>query len=121
MSCVHLLCSDHPLPLCAPQCDKDGFAVRPLAYYRTAVDDLGLSMNPCRYELELHATAQDAAALRDYLTQHCTPGEAVELWHLWVGDVNVRAFRLAGRLADLDTDTLEQLNEREQTCIILTL
>ena len=66
MSCVHLLCADHPLPLCAPQCDNGGFSVRPLTYYRTAVDDLEFSMKPCRYELELHAAAQDAYTYTDW-------------------------------------------------------
>lgn len=78
-------------------------------------------MKPCRYELGLRATGQGAALLRNYLSLHCTTGEQVELWYLWMGEVNVRAFRLAGSLANLDTDTLKQLEEREQTCITLTI
>ena len=74
-----------------------------------------------RYELDLRATAQDAALLRDYLRASCVSGEQVELWNLWVGDARVRAFHLAGPLADLDADALAQLEERDQTCITLTV
>ena len=49
------------------------------------------------------------------------PGEQVELWNLWVGDARVRAFRLAGPLADLDADALTQLEEQDQTCITLAV
>ena len=132
MSRMILLCADHPLPLYDSQTrrvdfrrgvryEEDGFSVQPHVYYRPAVDDLELPMKPHRYELDLRATAQDAALLRDYLRQNCAPGEQVELWNLWVGDARVRAFRLAGLLADLDADALTQLEEREQTCITLTI
>ena len=132
MSRVILLCADHPLPLYDSQTrrvdfrrgvryEEDGFSVQPHVYYRPAVDDLELPMKSHRYELDLRATAQDAALLRDYLRQNCAPGEQVELWNLWVGDARVRAFRLMGPLADLDADALTQLEEREQTCITLTI
>ena len=132
MSCVILLCADHPLPLYDSQTrrvdfrrgvryEEDGFSVQPHVYYRPAVDDLELPMKPHRYELDLRATAQDAALLRDYLRQNCAPGEQVELWNLWVGDARIRVFRLAGPLTDLDADALTQLEEREQTCITLTI
>ena len=132
MSRVILLCADHPLPLYDSQTrrvdfrrgvryEEDGFSVQPHVYYRPAVDDLELPMKPHRYELDLRATAQDAALLRDYLRQNCAPGEQVELWNLWVGDARVRAFRLMGPLVDLDADALTQLEERAQTCITLTI
>ena len=132
MSRVILLCADHPLPLYDSQTrrvdfrrgvryEEDGFSVQPYVYYRPAVDDLELPMKPHRYELDLRATAQDAALLRDYLRQNCAPGEQVELWNLWVGDARIRVFRLAGPLTDLDADALTQLEEREQTCITLTI
>ncbi len=132
MSCVYLLCTDHPLPLYDPhtrrlcthrgiQYEENGFAVREHVYYRAAVNVLGFSMKPWQRELDLRATDQDAELLRRYLRAHCAPGEQVELWHLWVGEDHLRPSYLAGRLADLDTDTLEQLNEREQTCIMLTI
>ena len=103
MSRVILLCADHPLPLYAAQTrrvyfhsgvryEEEGFSVQPHVYYRPAVDNLELSMKPHRYELDLRATEQDAALLRDYLRQSCIPGEQVELWNLWVSDIRVRAF-----------------------------
>lgn len=101
--------------------EEEGFSVQPHVYYRPAVDNLELSMKPHRYELDLRATEQDAALLRDYLRQSCIPGEQVELWNLWVSDIRVRAFRLTGPLADLDADALVQMEEREQTCITLTI
>ena len=127
MSCVYLLCSDHPLPLHESHARRgvqhggDGFAVREHAYYRAAVDELELSMKPCQRELDLCATEQDAALLRNYLRANCAPGERVELWRLWVGDTRVRAFHLAGPLTGLDKDALLQLDERDQTCITLTV
>ena len=132
MSRVILLCADHPLPLYDSRTrrvyflrgvryDEDGFSVQPHVYYRSAVDELELPMKPHRYELNLRATEQDAALLQDYLRQNCATGEQVELWNLWVGDTRVRAFRLAGPLADLDADALTQLLERDQTCITLTI
>ena len=130
MSRVILLCADPPLPLYAAQprrvyfhrgvrYEEEGFSVQPHVYYRPAVDNLELSMKPHRYELDLRATEQDAALLRDYLRQSCIPGEQVELWNLWGSDI--RAFRLTGPLADLDADALVQMEEREQTCITLTI
>ena len=84
MSCITLLCADHPLPPNGPKHDsEDCFSIQPLAYYRSAVEDLGLSMKPCRYEVKLHATEPDAALLRNYLSRHCSAGEQVELWYLW--------------------------------------
>ena len=132
MSCVYLLCSDRPLPLYESharrrwtcrgiQYDTDGFAVREHAYHRAAVDELGFSMKPCQRELDLRATDQDAELLRRYLRGNCAPGEQVELWRLWVGDVGGRALHLAGPLDELDADTLRQLDERDQTCITLTI
>ena len=132
MSCIYLLCADHPLPLYesharrrytyrSTQYDEEGFAVREHTYYRAAAEELGFSMKPWQRELNLRATEQDADLLRCYLHANCAPGEQVELWRLWVGDVGGRAFHLAGPLADLATDTLQQLDERDQTCITLTV
>ena len=119
MSRVTLLAVDRPVPLYEPA--QGGFAVHALKYYRTAVEELGLSIKPVRYELDLEDTEQDARLLRDYLKKYAKPGERVELWNLWVGEVNAHGFRLAGRLDDLDGDTLQQLRERDQTCITLTI
>ncbi len=119
MSQVTLLAADQPLPLCAST--ESGLSVQNLDYYRPAVEELGLAMKPFQYELELEDTDCGARLLGDYLRKHGAPGARVELWNLWVGDVNVRAFHLAGRLEDLDGETLRQLREREQTCITLCL
>ena len=132
MSRVILLCADHPLPLYAAQTrrvyfhrgvryEEEGFSVQPHVYYRPAVDNLELSMKPHRYELDLRATEQDAALLRDYLRQSCLPGEQVELWNLWVGDGPARAFRFTGPLAALEPDSLEQLFEQAQTCLTIEI
>ena len=135
MSRVILLAADRPLPLRAATTkrtrtvsagghiltvEEDGFSVRGHRYYRQAVDELGFAMKPCWYELDLAATEEDAALLRAYLEEHCSPGEQVELWNLWVGDGPARPFRLSGPLTALDGDTIEQLLERDQTCITLS-
>ena len=136
MSAVTLLCADRPLPLYESgvrrvetssyggytvRIEASGFSVGEHTYYREAVEDLYLTMKPCRYQLDLRATQEDAAELRAYLAKHLRPGETVELWNLWVGDARVRGFHLAGPLADLDMDALTQLEERAQTCITLTI
>ena len=136
MSRVILLAADHPLPYYQSDIQRPsppsrgpivvtlpwesyGFSVRPHRDYRMAVEELGLEIKPYQYELNLKATEQDARELRNYLTQHCQTGEQVELWNLWVGDVNVRAFHLEGPLSDLDKETLEQLFEKDQTCMTI--
>ena len=121
MSCVILLAADHPMPLYDPELRRvsvsngfivevPGFSVQNHEYYRDAVESLGLEMKPFPYELNLEATEEDAKQLRTYLEANCHPGEAIELWNLWVGDdreTHVPHFR--GRLADLDLETLTQL------------
>ena len=138
MSCVTLLCADHPLPLYDAQTrrtrtvragresftvEEDGFSVQEHGYYRRAVDQLGLEMKSCRYELDLRATPSDAAQLRDYLARNCAPGETVELWQLWVGAEPEGPRRFSGALEDLDADTLEQLEARPlgQTCLSIRI
>ena len=136
MSRVVLLCADHPLPLYGSgprrvetsshggytvSIERNGFSVQEHKYYRGAVEDLGLSMKPCQYELDLDATEEDARQLRDYLARYGRPGEQVELWNLWVGDGEVRALHLAGPLRALDRDTLEQLLEKDQTRMTITI
>ena len=119
MSAVTLLCADHSLPLyrsgsrrirTAPSgpVAGDGFSVQTHKYYRQVVEELGLTMKPFQYELDLRATGEDAAQLRAYLETHLRPGETAELWNLWVGDGPARAFRFTGPLAALEPDTLEQ-------------
>ncbi len=119
MSQVTLLAADCPLP--PHRSESSLFSVRELDYYRASVELLGLEIKPFRYEMELENTPQGAKQLRDYLRKHGLPGMAVQLWNLWVGDTNVRAFHLTGLLDALDGDTLQQLREREQTCITILL
>lgn len=138
MSRVILLAADHPLPYYQSDIQRPSppsrgpivvilppelycFSVQPHRDYRIAVEELGLEMKPHQYELNLDATEQDAQQLRDYLTQHGRPGEQVELWNLWVGDMNVRALHLEGPLRDLDKEALEQLFEKDQTCMTITI
>ena len=134
MSAVTLLCADRPLPLYdsgvrraetsshggyTVSIETNGFSVQEHTYYREAVEDLGLPMKPCRYELDLRATEGDAAELRAYLERNLRPGEAVELWNLWVGDGPTRPHRFGGRLAGLDSDTIRQLKEQFQICLTI--
>lgn len=132
MSAVTLLCADHPLPLYrsssrrirstpSGSVTEDGFSVQTHKYYRCGVEELGLTMKPFQYELDLQATGEDAAQLRTYLEKHLRPGETAELWNLWVGDGPARAFRFTGPLAALAPDTLEQLFERAQTCLTIQI
>lgn len=133
MSRVMLIAADKPLPLCDKQeersktvtipmnVDSDirgtsftvtapaGFKVEEHAYYRPAVDGLGYEIKPFQYELDLEADETDLKHLRDYLRDHFTPGESVELWNLWVGvDQDNLPVRYAGDLADFDMETLNQ-------------
>ena len=125
MSRVLLIAADHPLPLCDKQEERTtfvnaegssisitclrGFKVEEHAYYLPAVNALGHSMMPCRYELELDAHERDLEHLLDYLRGTCSPGESVELWNLWVGmDQDDPLFRYHGSLSDFDMETLKQ-------------
>ena len=74
MSAVTLLCADHSLPLyrsgsrrirTAPSgpVAGGGFSVQTHKYYRQVVEELGLTMKPFQYELDLRATGEDAAQL----------------------------------------------------------
>ena len=134
MSHVSLLAADRPLPLYdsgirrtervtsggyTVTFETPGVRVLPLDYWRGAVDDLGFAIKPCRCELDLRCTEEDAGLLREYLERSCVPGERVELWNLWVGDGSDRPVRYSGRLADLGLDTLVQLRERYQTCMTI--
>ena len=74
MSAVTLLCADRPLPLYESgvrrvetssyggytvRIEASGFSVGEHTYYREAVEDLYLTMKPCRYQLDLRATQED--------------------------------------------------------------
>lgn len=128
MSRVLLLTADKPLPLYDCQRERTktvtvqgktfsvacpaGFRVAEHSYYRSAVDVLGLPMKPFRYELELETCEEDLAHLRNYLREHFTLGEEIELWNLWVGiDDLGRAPHYRGSLSDFDEETLRQFLE----------
>ena len=82
MSAVTLLCADRPLPLYESgvrrvetssyrgytvRIEASGFSVGEHTYYREAVEDLYLTMKPCRYQLDLRATQEDAEQALDTL------------------------------------------------------
>lgn len=136
MSYVRLLAAGHPAPLYQPRerrirqvsidgqqvsVEEDGFAVLAHEYYRQAVEDLGLTMKPYQYELDLRATESDLRQLRAYLAEHFAPGEEVELWGLWVGGEEERPVRCRGPLDEFDMDTLEMLEEFRPVCLTITI
>ena len=126
MSRVLLIAADQSLPLCNYQESRtehikaagqhvtltleSGFKVEEHRYYRAATDELGYPIKPYQYELSLEKNETDLQNLRDYLTQHLSPGQTVQLWNLWVGDLYGvrRPVQHCGRLADFDMETLEQ-------------
>ena len=90
--------------------EGDGFSVQANEYYRQAVEELDFPMKPCRYELDLEPTGQDAGLLRTYLERHLRPGEEVQLWSVWVPRYPEDGLsRYRGRLEDLDGDALAPL------------
>lgn len=134
MSQVLLIAADHPLPLCDNQAERTtvitlpdhpdledkaggtisvttlrGFKVQDLLYYRGAVEELGYSIKPHRYELELDCCPEDLEHLRAYLFAHLSPEHEIELWNLWLGnDREAEPVHYRGNLANFDLDTLEQ-------------
>ena len=127
MSRVMLIAADRELPLRDHQemrtstvmvegkahtisCPR-GFMISEHSYYRSCVDELGHSMRPYQYELDLEVCQDDLSALKAYLTEHFAPGEEVELWNLWVGiDQSGYLPHYRGSLADFDMETLEQFD-----------
>ena len=133
MSCVYLLAADKELPLVNCQEFRvktirkvevgmeAGFKLEPHRYYRESVDELGYPMKHYQYELSLEADQGDLRSLRQYLSGHLSPGERVELWHLWVGTERPRPACFHGTLADFDMDTLRQFLNTEQACFTVTI
>ena len=121
MSHVILLCADRPLPLYDPHArrvraegsvtvERDGFSVQANAYYRQAVEELDFPMKPCRYELDLEPTDQDAGLLKQYLEQQLRPGEEVQLWSVWVPRYPEDGLsRYRGQWEELDREALTLL------------
>lgn len=134
MSRVLLIAADKPLPLWMfdqqirrttediPNPVLCGFSVFENRYYRQAVDDLGYPMKPYQYELYMYSDEADFSDLREYLREHFVPGETVELWNVWVGDVNPpKPPHFSGMFEDFDLDTLKQLFEQETCWLSITI
>lgn len=133
MSRVYVLAADKELPLVNCQEFRvktvrktevgmdAGFKLGPHRYYRGSVDELGYPMKHYQYELFLEADERDLDNLRQYLAEHFSPGETVELWHLWVGMEHPRLARYHGSLSDFDMDTVRQFLDTEQVCFTVTI
>lgn len=136
MSYVRLLAADRPAPLYQSQeqrvrqvsidgqqvsVEEDGFAVLAHEYYRQAVEELGLSMKPYQYELDLRAAESDLRQLRAYLAEYFAPGEEVELWGLWVGGEEERPVHYCGSLEEFDMETLKMLEEFRPLCLTIKI
>ena len=132
MSCVYLLAADKELPLVNRQEFRvktvrkveigmeAGFKLEPHQYYRQSVDELGYPMKHYQYELSLEADERDLANLKQYLSEHFSPGETVELWHVWVGE-HPRLTRYHGTLSEFDMDTVRQFLDTEQVCFTVVI
>lgn len=132
MSCVYVLAADKELPFvnCQEFRTKTvhkiemgmdaGFKLEPHRYYREAVDELGYPMKHYQYELSLEADERDLDNLKQYLTEHFSAGETVELWHLWVPEYR-RLRRYHGTLPGFDMDTLKQFLDTEQACFTIMI
>ncbi len=97
MSRVLLLASEKPVPLLEPRGTRTlsaggttvtapGFSVSEHTYYQAAVEALGFAMMPFRAELDLTPREDDLHLFTAYIRESFSPGEALELWSLWVGD-----------------------------------
>ena len=111
MSRVYVLASDKPLA-----------GMEELNYYRHAVEELGYPMKPFRYELSLEKEEEGLTNLRACLEANFSPGETLELWNVWVGDVDKKCpTRFRGRLEDFDMEALEQFMSAEEICFDITI
>lgn len=111
MSRVYVLAADKPLV---------GF--EKLNYYRQAVEELGYPMRPFQYEVSIENGEKDLENLRARLRKNCSAGETVELWSVWVGDVNKkRPVRFQGHLSQLDQEALEQFLSAKEICFDITI
>lgn len=111
MSRVYVLAAGRELP-----------ELEPLSYYRRAVEELGYPMKPFRYELSMENKENNLEHLRACLEANFSPGETLELWSVWVGDVNKKCPpRFRGRLADFDLEALKQFLSAEEICFDITI
>ena len=64
----------------------------------------------------------DLENLRACLEANFSPGETLELWNVWVGDVDKKCpTRFRGRLEDFDMEALEQFMSAEEICFDITI
>lgn len=112
MSRVYVLAADKPLS-----------GLDELDYYRQAVEELGYPMRPCLYEIPMEGGAKDLENLQACLRENFSPGEALELWSVWLsGDVNKKCPpRFQGRLEDFDREALEQFLSAREICFDITI
>lgn len=112
MSRVYVLAAEKELP-----------GLQELNYYRQAVEELGYPMKPFRYELTLEKDGRNLENLQACLEENFSQSETLELWSVWLsGDINKKCPpRFRGRLADFDTDTLEQFLTAEEICFTITV
>jgi len=134
MSRVYVLAAERALPLCdsqylrtgegggCPIAVQQGFGVGPLDYYQQAVEELDYPMKPFRYEIMLGKNEQDLQNLQAYLKENFSLGETLELWSVWVGDVEPKhPPRFRGKAEDLDMDALEQFLSEKEACFTITI
>ena len=112
MSRVYVLAADKPLT-----------GLEELNYYRQAVEELGYPMKTFRYELSMENKEKELEDLRSCLAENFSSGESLELWSIWLsGDVNKKCPpRFRGRLADFDSEALEQFLSAEEICFRITI
>lgn len=111
MSRVYVLAADRALP-----------GLEPLSYYRKAVEELGYPMKPFRYELSLDKEETGLEYVRACLAKNFSQGERLELWSVWVGDVDKKCPpRFRGRLEDFDREALEQFLAAGELCFTITI
>ena len=111
MSRVYVLAADKPLT-----------GLEELNYYRQAVEELGYPMKPFRYEFSMENKENDLEHLRACLEANFSRGDTLELWSVWVGDVNKKCPpRFRGRLADFDLEALKQFLSAEEICFDITI
>ena len=102
--------------------DRELSGLEPLSYYHQAVEELGYPMKPFRYELSMENKESNLEHLRACLEANFSRGDTLELWSVWVGDVNKKCPpRFGGRLADFDLEALEQFLSIKEICFDITI
>ena len=134
MSHVCILAADKKLPLCSRQemrtvqsrntaiTFQQGFQLEELIYYHQAVADLNYPMKPFLYELSLEENELDLRNFRRYCAENFSQGETLELWSVWVGDVNQKIPpHYRGTFQDFDMEALKQFLSAKEICLTITM